>query len=217
MTNSLDLAFHADAISERVAEVTAVPVQVTNQAEEISAVAILDMLDEVESEIHTAFDPAIKKAKESLDTMRAVSAKFLKPIADARIQWRNAVAQYHEHRLAEVRTEQAMSIATAAQEAEYLEATGQADEAIAVMASVPAVSHPKSSVSGLRADWYAEITDVAALKMGVCSGATPLEALAPNMTFLNAMAKRAKGTMKIPGVVAKSKNRVVRRPGRNKK
>lgn len=100
------------------------------------------------------------------------------------------------------------------EEAAALEREGRVEEAtmlfetpvpvapVAVNSSVPKVS----GVSKPRDNWQVEVTDLRALVKAVADGKVPIQAIQPDMSWLNATAKVMKGILKFPGI------RVVNRP-----
>lgn len=62
---------------------------------------------------------------------------------------------------------------------------------------------PKVAGLGIRITWEAIVIDKMTLVKAVAAGQSPLEAVEPNMTFLNSQARALKGSLKYPGVVAK--------------
>ena len=64
---------------------------------------------------------------------------------------------------------------------------------------------PKSKESYIRTTWSAEVVSLEELVHGIANGIAPLEAVKPNMPFLNSQATDYNITMKIPGVRAVSK------------
>ena len=62
---------------------------------------------------------------------------------------------------------------------------------------------PKVAGLGIRTTWEAIVIDKMTLVKAVAAGQSPLEAVEPNMTFLNSQARALKGSLKYPGVVAK--------------
>lgn len=172
-------------------------------------------------ELNQTFDPLIKAARESLDKIRALKAKFEKPLNDC-IQAIDSGMERFEKLAQATRSEQeaamALTLTAEAEQAKakevkslaamgYIRESRKLAEALVEAPMVPVMPSPVPKVEGLskRTDWSAEVTDFKALVQAVASGSAPLEALSPNMTCLNALARAAKGTMSIPGVKAVSK------------
>ena len=95
-----------------------------------------------------------------------------------------------------------------AEQAERLEAAGAVEAAASVKEAASLVSAPviplevqaSERSTTKRVTWSAEVTDVMALVRAVAAGQVPLEALSPNMTYLNGRARLEKEALKIDGV-----------------
>jgi hypothetical protein len=88
--------------------------------------------------------------------------------------------------------------------ADRAEAKAEAAQAAAatVVAPTVQVSTPRVGGISMRENWYAVVTDVAALTKAVAEGTVPQMALEPNMKFLNNQAKALKKELRYPGVSA---------------
>ncbi len=64
--------------------------------------------------------------------------------------------------------------------------------------------------SGVRDYWYADVTDLMVLVKAVADGKVPLAAVEANMVYLNGRADLEESAMKIPGVVANSREGMVK-------
>lgn len=92
------------------------------------------------------------------------------------------------------------------------EAAGEKEEAEQIIAEpvyVPPIrvvsEIPKSKESHIRETWSAEIIDLKTLVTAIVANSAPVEAVEPNMTFLNGQARSYKQSLNIPGVRAVSK------------
>lgn len=90
-----------------------------------------------------------------------------------------------------------------------LEANGHKAAAEAVIAApvvVPSVFVPKTTPNGFgnatRRTWGAEVTDLMALVKAVAAGTVPIQAIEPNMVFLNGQSRMLKAALAYPGVRA---------------
>jgi hypothetical protein len=82
-----------------------------------------------------------------------------------------------------------------------------------VVAPTVPLDVPKVSGFSKRTLWEAEVTDFKALVEAVAAGKASLECLLPNQTVLNALARAAKTTLAIPGVMAKDYSSRTQRRG----
>lgn len=93
-------------------------------------------------------------------------------------------------------------------EAKELENAGAVEAAAAVKEAAVLVSAPviplhvptSERSTAKRTTWHAEVTDLKALLKAVLDGTVPLEAVAPNMGYLNGRARLEHESMQIPGV-----------------
>lgn len=84
------------------------------------------------------------------------------------------------------------------------EVTDIMETASAVVAAPVAPVYQRAAGVSVRENWKAYVTDIKKLCLAVAKGQVSPEYVLPNMTALNARAKADKGTMLIPGCVAKN-------------
>jgi hypothetical protein len=117
-----------------------------------------------------------------------------------------ALAQAEEERKAKVEAVQAVAAQTTNEQArEELQQMADALANVPVVAApvvLEPVLAPKAGGFSTTTRWHAEVVDLKALVLAVARGEAPLEALLPNMPFLNSQATNAKSYLAIPGVKA---------------
>lgn len=151
----------------------------------------------------------------------ATEKQLLTPIQDARRIVTRAITHYEteERRRAEEERRRKEEEARRREEERLLaeaaaaEASGDTDLAEQIIQEVETTPAPVikaepelAQVAGVVSQerWHAEVTDFSALVAYVASNPTFLNALEPNMTTLNALARSMRGNMRIPGVRAVS-------------
>lgn len=170
--------------------------------------ALYKSVDEQEKSITRPINEGLKRVRE----MFAVPKGWLSGAEDklkrAALTWDQAEEQKRAKAAAEAARIAAAERIKLADEAAREAATGNTEAAAAIMeaaamvAPVPVTVAPKLAGESHREVWSAEITDIVAMCKGVADGTIPPEAVAPNMTFWNSMARSYKSAFGFPGVKA---------------
>lgn len=154
-----------------------------------------------------------------LDAGRNIDAKFQPILAgyDESIgAYKKAIGAYETEKRRQAEEEENRLRAAAERERARLEAqaakaeargdTSRADDLAMQAAMVPApivaAQVPKTSGVVTRDHWSAEVTSLKELAAAVAAGTVPVEALQPNMAFLNANVRAMKAAFRWPGVRA---------------
>jgi len=203
-------------------------VSVPQQAQAFTVASNADMLraDELlitwrtlEAEVHEAFDGIVDKAHQAHKEAVAQRKRYLEPIEQGRAILKPKMAEWNkeQERIRQEEQRKAEEAARKRAEDEALEMAALAEKvgdnalADAIMEQpitpmpvfVPKLS-PKTATR-FQERWYAECVDIKALCRAIADGKQPIALIEPNMVALNKLAGALKGSMQIPGVVAKSK------------
>lgn len=160
---------------------------------------------------------------------KQVTDLFRKPLdflTQAEVELKNKLRQYDnkqeailEAELKKAREEQRKEQERLRAEAEKAMEKGDVEVAAALEFEadstpvVTALPPPKTEGISYREDWYAEVTDEAALITAVLKGNAPSNLIVINMAVLNAMARTLKKGFNVPGVVAKTKKTMAAKSG----
>lgn len=182
---------------------------------------LLATCKQLETEIHSAFDPIVEKAHQAHKEAVAQRKRYLDPIEEGRRILKGKMITYTQEQERIRREEQARLEAEARKRAEdealalaaQAEAEGDKETAEAIISEpvqvapvvVQKTAPAPSRLSAGRTIWYAEVTDLKTLCKAIVEGKQPVTLIEANMVSLNKMATALKGSMSIPGVVAKSK------------
>jgi len=159
-------------------------------------------LDESKKRIIDFFRPHLQKLNDAKEHLNRIMVKWTEE--------QEAKRREEERRLQDEARKRAEE--EALQAALEAEADGEKQEAEAIIAEpvyVPPVKVnsyvPKSKESHIRETWSCEVTDLKALVNAIAQDKAPLQAIIPDMTFLNGQARSYKQALNIPGVKAVSK------------
>lgn len=194
-------------------------VRVVDSRSYVGAADLLKGIKALRLKIAETFDPHIDRAHKAHKALVAEKKAAEAPLETAEREIKSRMATYDTEqeriRLAEQRrlAEEARQAEEARRlaEAEMAEASGDHDEAAAILeeavaAPAPVISIPKATpeVAGVshRTTYRAEVRDLKALVVYV--GAHPEHAnlILPNMPALNGMARAMREGLALPGVVA---------------
>jgi hypothetical protein len=159
-------------------------------------------LDEAKKKIIEFFSTPLEKLERAKSYLNRVMVDFTEE--------QDRKRREEERRLQEEARKRAEEEALAA--ALEAEAAGDSEEAEQIIQEpvyvppVKVVSEiPKSKDSHIRETWSAEVVDLKLLVKAIAEGKAPLQAVAPDMTFLNGQARSYRGALNIPGVRAVSR------------
>lgn len=141
----------------------------------------------IRKELKSILDPEIKAAKASYDAKRGAWKEIDSILEDHESLVRHALALY----AAAQREAQEKLVSKAMERGNDVKA--------AALAAKPFV--PEVAGLSFSEHWHAEIIDLASLIAAVASGTVPLDAITPNLVWLNARARSmAAEDLSIPGV-----------------
>jgi hypothetical protein len=159
-------------------------------------------LDESKKKIMDFFRIPIQKLEDAKNYLNQIMVKW--------VDEQERKRKEEERRLQEIARKRAEE--EALQQALEAEAAGEPEEAQKIIEEpvyVPPIrvasEIPKSKDSHIREVWNAEIISLDTLLKAVAEGKAPIEAIEPNMSFLNGQARAYKQALNIPGVKACSK------------
>lgn len=190
--------------------------KVTTQDQYIASADKLKAIKALSKKIDETFDPHIKRAFEAHRALVAEKKQHQQPLIEAEGYVKRAVLGYQQEQERIRREAEAKAQEEARKERERLEAQaaraaekGKAEKAAAIEAAAAAVvtpviapSIPKIAGLSTRTTYRAEVTSKLDLVKAVAAGSVPLNALDPNMTFLNNQARVLKEDLVYPGVRA---------------
>lgn len=167
-------------------------------------------IETLKSEVHAAYDQIIAAIKTSLQAATTTRDAYLKPLEQAKEIIRRALTEYRDKQKQESLVRSSEAILGANAEAELHRMLGNDTEAEHIMASVPIHKPSLDNRFGDRSGYDVEVYDLRALAMAALEGKTDMDAIQPNMKFLNGIARRAKEATSIPGVRVKKKTILVK-------
>lgn len=186
---------------------------------------MLKSLKSMEKHIKTYFEPLKASAyaawkgicnreNEEIDKLKPASQYLNKQMTDWFIaEEKKRKAEEERLRQEALKQEEEERLAAAIE----LEKEGYKEEAKAIInepvyVPPPIVekTQPKITGLGIRTTWEAVIIDKMQLIKAVAAGQSPLEAIEPNMSFLNKQAVAFKNNLKYPGVVARENKKMGR-------
>ena len=186
---------------------------ITDTASEEIAGNTLITIKSLRKKVEEEFGPAVKAAHTAHKAACAVRDKFDKPLKSAEAEVKRLIADYRRKLLEAARKEEqrlareAEAKARAEREKELEAARAEQNKAKEkVLEQVPIQTAPAPKVevaaapSGvtMRDKWSAQIVDKEKFVKAVAFGTVELDAVTPNMSYLNGIAREG---LKIPGVV----------------
>lgn len=173
----------------------------------------------IEGEIHAAFDPIVEKAHQAHKEAVAQRKKYLDPIEEGRRILKPKMADWNaaQERIRQEEQKAAEAAALKRAEDEALEMAALAeksgDKALAeTILAQPVTPMPvmvpklaPKTATRFQVRWYAEVISLKDLCKEIAEGRQPVELVEANMVALNKLAGALKGSLNIPGVVAKTK------------
>jgi hypothetical protein len=219
----------AVALEGRVRDLT-----IVDATTHLAAGELLKEVKGFEKRIETTWDPLIAPANKAHKDLTAAKAEVFTPIQNAArmLAQKFGAWDFEQRRRADELRRQAeqaerdrqrqaledeaaaleRKVATAVTSEQAVEASSMAATLRHEAATLPApvVDGPAPEVAQVagvssRANWKAEVTDLAALVGAVARGEAPLAFLEPNMQALTLRAKAEKEAMRVPGVRAVNK------------
>lgn len=170
---------------------------------------------EYQARVKDVMDPICDAAHKAHKVATAKRSELLAPAKEAERIVKAAMLAWSQAEEKRAREEQAAAEAAARKEAEEaqlalaaeVEAGGDHEGADAILDAPtytpPVVARkaaPKVAGISVRTTWSAEVTDLGALVRAIAKGSAPLNAIVPNMTALNGMARAMKGQLRVAGV-----------------
>ena len=176
-----------------------------------------DWLKDIKAKFKALEDKRTAIVKPINDSVKEINALFKRPqgvlgkaegyIKSAILKW-NRVEQdrirkekEREEKLAESRRKRFETLAAKAEDAgneQKAEEFRHKGESVEVEVTQEKVENPTGTFVVRR--WKAEVTNLDMLIQAAAKGQVSIEALEPNLPFLNGLAKRLKGAIKIPGI-----------------
>jgi hypothetical protein len=142
----------------------------------------------IRKELKALIDPVVKKAKADYDAKRKLPKEVDEILEKGEQELRIALIEYENlHRRArEIKIEKALE-------------SGK-DERAAMIVAKPYI--PEVQGLSFVDRWHAEITDICMLLAAIIDSRAPVEAIEPNLVYLNAQARLSKSIdIGIPGVI----------------
>ena len=168
--------------------------------------SINERFDPVKKAAHSAHKAVCAMERELTDPLDAARSLVTRKVADYEVAERRRAEEEARARAEEARKaeeERQLADAIAAEEmGDIAEAEAIIDEVIEAPVVMPQVQVAKVSGVSMRSTWRADVTDPMALIRYVAEHPESFDLLTPNVSALNAMARRQKGQMAIPGVQA---------------
>jgi hypothetical protein len=210
-----DLQMQALALPEK-----AKSVQIVDQISYEKATEIIKSISAMKKSIEEHYAPMKKKAFETHKTIVAEENKYLKPLAEADLIIRSAANKYLAEqealRQAEIKRQQAEQRKLEEDErlarAAEAEAAGKTEVEVNQILETetplpppvvkPTIKQPDRVFT--RQTWRAEVVDLKQLCAAIGKGLISTEAVLPNKTYLNSLAREKKETLFIPGIIVKA-------------
>jgi colicin import membrane protein len=188
--------------------------RVTSEQHYIESADRLKAIKALAKKLDETFDPHIKRAFDAHRALVAEKKGHQQPLIDAEGYVKRAVLGYQQEQERIRRAAEAKAQEEARKERERLEAQaakaaekGKVEKAAAlqtaaaaVVAPIIAPTTPKIAGLSTRTTYRADVTSKLELVKAVAAGSVPLNALEPNMTFLNNQARVLKEDLIYPGV-----------------
>ena len=188
--------------------------KVTSQDHYIASADRLKAIKALSKKLDDTFDPHIKRAFDNHRALVAEKKQHQQPLLDAEGYVKRAVLGYQQEQERIRREAEAKAQEEARKERERLEAQaakaaekGKVEksealqaQAAAVVAPILAPTLPKIAGLSTRITYRAEVVGKLELVKAVVAGLVPLNALDPNMTFLNQQARAMREDLTYPGV-----------------
>lgn len=156
---------------------------------------------------HAAWKNVCDREKEELDKLKPASTHLNKQMTDWYVaeEKKRHAEEFRLRQEAFKREEEERLVAAIELEKEGYKEEAKAiiEEPVYVPPPILEKTQPKVAGLGIRTTWEAIVIDKLALIKAVAAGQAPLEAVEPNMTFLNNQARALKGSLKYPGVAAR--------------
>ena len=188
--------------------------KITSESHYVESASRLQGIKALMKEIDKTFDENIKRAFDTHKGLVATKRSLQNPLEDAERRIKQAVLGYQQEQERIRREAEAKAQEEARKERERLEAQaakaaekGKSEkaealqaQAAAVVAPILAPTLPKIAGLSTRITYRAEVVGKLELVKAVVAGLVPLNALDPNMTFLNNQARVLKEDLIYPGV-----------------
>lgn len=182
---------------------------IANDADNQTAANMLQSLRVMRKSVKETFAASIAAAKAAYNEVKGLNDKFDKPLETAENTVRARMGAY-------ATAENARRAAIAAEAQKKADAEAKKAERKAERMGVPAPIMPATVVIApapvqtagvsFRTDYSANVTDLMALIKAIAKGTAPIEAIAADTAYLNAIARAKKKEGEImPGVVCVSK------------
>jgi hypothetical protein len=158
-------------------------------------------LDESKAKIIAFFAAPLQRLNDAKNYLNQIMVTFTEEQEARRREEERRLQEEARKRAEEEALRQAI-------EAEQAGEKEEAEQILAEPVYVPPIrvasEIPKSKESHIRETWSCEVIDLKTLVTAIVANSAPIEAVEPNMTFLNSQARAYKQTLKIPGVRAVS-------------
>jgi ribonucleotide monophosphatase NagD (HAD superfamily) len=208
MPDTIEIETTALTISDRVKAMV-----ITDSARYTNAANLLKDIAAMKKQIREHHRPTIEAAYEAHKLAVAAEKRFLDPLTEADKTIRDAMGRWNQLQAVEKaeREEDARKADDERRLAEAIkvEEGGAAPETVNLVLDTPKpapapLTPVTPTVEGVheRTTWHAEVTDLRELCKAVAEGNVSIEAVNPNMTFLNDRARMYKAGLSIPGVKA---------------
>jgi vacuolar-type H+-ATPase subunit I/STV1 len=159
-------------------------------------------LDESKAKIIAFFAAPLQRLNDAKNYLNQIMVTFTEEQEARRREEERRLQEEARKRAEEEALRQAI-------EAEQAGEKEEAEQILAEPVYVPPIrvasEIPKSKESHIRETWSCEVIDLKTLVTAIVANSAPIEAVEPNMIFLNSQARAYKQTLKIPGVRAVSR------------
>jgi hypothetical protein len=191
---------------------------VSDQASYDTAAETLKDIARLEKQISEHYKPMKEKAQAAHKEIIAAEKKFLDPLIKAKTTIKERITDWvvEQNRIKEENRKRLLAEAFKREEEERLaraveaEKQGKPEEVVNNIIDIPKPITPvraeptfeRSAGVSIRETWRAEVVDLRQLCEAIVAGKASVDAVAPNMPYLNGLARADKDRLSIPGVVA---------------